>query len=111
MDMKKGVEVFCVVLLIAFILSISFASANVFTDFFNKVFGKKIYFSPPVPTSSYTCYTSGAPITCIAGQYCVAGVCSSSAPPSYVNSYGCYSPTGALLSCTNSQLCYNGACK
>jgi len=75
-------------------------------------FQKGVLLSPPVPTSSYTCYKiDKTSVTCSAGQYCVSGGCSNYSIPSYVSYYGCYSPTGSLQQCNNSQLCYNGVCK
>ena len=74
----------------------------------------EVSFSPSVASPSYTCYkaagSSPASINCNSGQYCISGICSNSAPPSYVTNYGCYNLNGVSQQCANSQICYNGAC-
>ncbi|MFA4953264.1 MAG: hypothetical protein WC584_03505 [Candidatus Pacearchaeota archaeon] len=98
--MKKGVEVFFIVLLIVFIFSISFASANSFGDFFKKAFGKKVYFSPDSTSNlnlafcqSHPLYSSPTPVT---GQACCFN-------KSVVNSNAI-----AVGDQWNRFLCYNG---
>ena len=106
-------EIFFVVLLIVFVFSISFASANAFNDFFNKLFGKKIYLSP----GENVCYAGGyysedgyvsiPPRNCIGEQQCVYGSCVSYAPQI---DFGCYTSSGSVQMCQTNQKCINGAC-